>query len=127
SDELGLKDIVTLSANEVVSYTLPNKVQSYMTAGKPILGAIDGETRLIIHEAGCGLCCGAENHEGLAQIAVQFAEEIEKRAGYGKKAREYYDKYFKKNIFINELLNMLEGLNEFEKGDSKCSRVKHYL
>ena len=37
--------LVTLKANKAISFTLPNKVQSYMAAGKPIIGSIDGETQ----------------------------------------------------------------------------------
>jgi len=102
--------LVTLSANEIVSYTLPGKVQSYMATGKPILGAIGGETRRILQEARCGLCCGAEDYEGLAQIVVQFAAEKDQHVIYGKKAREYYDRNFRKDTFINKLLSMLEEL-----------------
>jgi len=46
--ELADAFLITMKAHKEISYTLPNKVQSYMAAGKPILGAIDGETRLVI-------------------------------------------------------------------------------
>ena len=42
--------LVTLKSNKIISYTLPGKVQSYMAAGKAIIGAIDGETQLVINE-----------------------------------------------------------------------------
>ena len=48
--------IVSLAKNEVISNTLPGKIQSYLKAGKPIIGAIDGETKTIISEAKCGMC-----------------------------------------------------------------------
>lgn len=102
--------LVTLSANETISYTLPKKVQSYMAAGKPIIGAVDGETSLVINEAKCGLCCGAEDFEGLARITLQFANEFEKQAVYGKNAKEYYNRHFRKDIFIDKFVSILEEL-----------------
>lgn len=103
--------LVTLSANEIVSYTLPNKVQSYMAAGKPILGAIDGETRNVIEEAGCGLCCEAENYEGLAKVIKQFASyDKVQYILYGEKGREYYNSYFAKEAFFTRFIKILEEL-----------------
>ena len=42
--------LITLAADPVLSLTLPGKVQSYMAVGKPIIGAIDGETKEIIED-----------------------------------------------------------------------------
>lgn len=53
--------LVTLASDPVLSLTLPGKVQSYMAVGKPIIGAIDGETMAIIKEAKCGFCGEAED------------------------------------------------------------------
>lgn len=100
--------LVTLSSNETISYTLPKKVQSYMAAGKPIIGAINGETSVVINEAECGLCCGAEDFEVLAMIALQFANEKEKHLVYGRNAKEYYNQHFKKGLFINKFISILE-------------------
>ncbi|MFV0939615.1 glycosyltransferase family 4 protein [Bacillus thuringiensis] len=99
--------LVTLKANKAISYTLPNKVQSYMAAGKPIIGAIDGETQIVINEAKCGLCVSAENYEELANNVRKFAEEREKHSLYGQNARDYYDRNFSKQIYMERLNNLL--------------------
>ena len=59
--------LVTLKADEILSLTLPGKVQSYMAVGKPIIGAINGETKSIIEDAKCGYCGKAEDAEELAE------------------------------------------------------------
>ena len=48
--------LVTMKDSPIISYTLPGKVQTYMAAGKPIIGAINGETQALIKEAECGIC-----------------------------------------------------------------------
>lgn len=106
--------LVTLKANKVISYTLPNKVQSYMAAGKPIIGAIDGETQMVINNAQCGLCCPAEDYKGLANNIKKFAEEKEKYAVYGKNARQYYDNNFSKKIYMERLNHLLHKINSGE-------------
>ena len=99
--------LVTLKANKEISYTLPNKVQSYMATGKPIIGAIDGETRLVIEEAGCGLCCKAEDHIALAGLVRGFAFNTENHSIMGKNARKYYRETFDKKIFMKSLIEFL--------------------
>ena len=53
--------LVTMQKDPVLSLTLPGKVQSYMAAGKTIIGAINGETQKIVGEAKCGFIVGAED------------------------------------------------------------------
>ncbi|MEO2075944.1 MAG: glycosyltransferase family 4 protein [Bacillus sp. (in: firmicutes)] len=99
--------LVTLKANKEISYTLPNKVQSYMAAGKPIIGAIDGETQMVINEADCGLCAPAEDYMELAHLIKKFALEREKHFQYGRNARDYYDRNFSKQIFMQRMNSVL--------------------
>ncbi len=103
--------LVTLKESKSFSYTLPGKVQTYMAAGKPIIGAANGETRRVIEEAGCGLCCPADDYLGLAAIIVQFFENqnIDQLAN---NSRAYYDRYFSKERFINTLERALADLGE---------------
>ena len=66
--------VATFQDNSILGYTLPRKITSYMAAGRPILGTVVGEARHIIEEAGCGLCCDAEDPVGLAEICLRFAD-----------------------------------------------------
>ncbi len=102
--------LVTLKADKIISYTLPNKVQSYLAAAKPIIGSIDGETRVVIGEAQCGLCCEAENPQALAQLVNKFVKEKDKHILYGKNARHYYENNFSKEIFFERLNSILETI-----------------
>lgn len=70
--------LITLKDNKFLSYTLPGKIQSYMAAGKPIIGAINGETSRVIKEANCGFVCEAENFKALADLIIKFCNSNEK-------------------------------------------------
>ncbi len=100
--------VVTMMKNPVISLTLPGKVQSYMAAGKPILGAIDGETQLIVKEADCGLCGDAENAEVLAQNAIIMSNQSMEK--YARNSFEYNEKYFNKEKFMQRIIKELEML-----------------
>lgn len=110
--------LITFANNPIIGYTLPRKVQSYMAAGKPVLGAVVGETKRVIEDAGCGFCCNAEDSEGLARICYEFAEKSEKyRKNLGEKARIYYEEHFSKDKFFETLELELEKLKGTEHGD----------
>ena len=50
--------LVTMKKEPAISLTLPGKVQSYMAAGKAVIGSADGETKRVISESRCGFCAG---------------------------------------------------------------------
>ena len=99
--------LLTLKSNKTISYTLPGKVQSYLAAGKPIIGAVNGEARRVIEEAECGYCCEAEDSEALAEQMKKFVESEQKQQ-MGIRAREYYKQHFLKSTFIAQLEQLLE-------------------
>lgn len=96
--------LVTLSKNDIISKTLPGKVQSYMCAGKPIIAAIDGETQTIISEANCGMCCAAEDYENLAKILIEFKNK--NQTELSNNSRNYYINNFSKKMFFERLNNI---------------------
>lgn len=93
--------LVTMQRDPILSLTLPGKVQTYMAAGKPIIGAIDGETPLVVADAECGICGEAENADVLAENIRTFIKMDSEQLG--KNSRAYYDKYFEKRMFIDRL------------------------
>lgn len=97
--------LVTMKKDPVISLTLPGKVQTYMAAGKAIIGAIDGETKQIINESKSGICGDAENPQMLAENALRMMNE--KAEKYSKNSRAYYEKCFSKEGFLNRLINIL--------------------
>lgn len=89
--------LVTMQKDPVLSMTLPGKVQTYMAAGKPIIGAIDGETKFVIEEAQCGFCCDAEDAVGLGENVRQFVNCNKQSFAYN--VREYYETHFDSAVF----------------------------
>ena len=102
--------LVTMQKDPVLSLTLPGKVQTCMAAGKPVIGAIDGETPLILKDAQCGLCSPAEDARSLAENVRKFV--ISDQAQMGKNARGYYERHFRKDLFMDKLE---ETLNEYAR------------
>ena len=105
--------LITLIADPVLSLTLPGKVQSYMAVGKPIIGAIDGETKTVIEEAQCGFCGRAEDAGELAENIRRFISNNTDRFLMGENAREFYVNNFQEFMFMDKLEKHLnEGFND---------------
>uniref|UniRef100_UPI0013EB2F86 glycosyltransferase n=1 Tax=Adlercreutzia sp. ZJ176 TaxID=2709407 RepID=UPI0013EB2F86 len=103
--------VATFQDNPILGYTLPRKVTSYMAAGRPVLGTVVGEARRVIEEAGCGLCCDAEDPAGLAEICRQFADmPPSEREAMGARGRRYYEEHFAKERFYDVLEEELQRL-----------------
>lgn len=94
--------LVTLTADPLISLTLPGKVQTYMAAGKPIIGAANGEISRTIEKSGCGFCAPAEDAEGLAAAVKAFLEHPNKTI-LGENARRYYVENFSRARFMDNL------------------------
>ena len=99
--------LITLVKSETMSVNFPGKIQSYMAAGKPVIGAIDGETARMIAEADCGACAPAEDAAGLAELIRQAAGDPDTWRQYGENGRRYYQENFQKEKFISTLEALL--------------------
>lgn len=100
--------LVTLVDDATLSLTLPGKVQSYMAAGKAVIGAINGETARLVQTADCGSCAPAEDAAALAQILKNGADHPQLLRRQGQNARKYYDEHFRKETFMDTLLTVLQ-------------------
>lgn len=114
--------IVTLQKNPVLSLTLPGKVQSYMAAGKPIIGAIDGETAAVIEEAQCGFCGPAEDAEVLAENIRRFCA-CEKKNDMVRHAAEYYSEHYDREAFLNRLEKELYAASSWREPCKEGQKV----
>jgi len=108
--------LVLLKADELFSYTIPSKVQAYMSAGRPIIASINGEAARIINEAGAGLTCPAEDAEGLAERILQlFKMRPTERDVLGQGGRQYFMEHFQMERQCKRLVEILEQRISKEK------------
>lgn len=101
--------LVTLKDNKTLSYTIPGKVQSYMAAGKPIIGSINGETKRVIEKSKCGFCCKAEDYRGFADLIVQFCNS-DKKDEMAVNAQQFYFENYSKEQFTIKFENALSSM-----------------
>ena len=100
--------LITMVDNEVVNSTLPAKVQSYMLAKRPIIGAINGEVKDVIEDAKCGLCCSSLDYKSLADLILKASKSKDLET-WGKNGYAYYESNFEKDKCINDLIKTFKN------------------
>lgn len=102
--------LVSLRDDPLVADTLPGKVQTYMAAGKPILGAIGGEAAYVISQANCGMVSAPDNPAAFADTVRAFLACGDQKA-LGQNGKRYYQENFTKKQHIDRLEKMLTDLS----------------
>ncbi len=100
--------VLTMMGGGVGDATLPAKIQGYLSAGKPIVGAADGISARMIEEAGCGVCVPADDSVALAQAMTAVLERPAAFREMGLRGRRYYEANYTKEIFMKRLYAILE-------------------
>lgn len=65
--------LISLKKEHIFSLTIPAKLQSYLSCGKPILAMLDGEAPKIIKKANAGLVCDSEDADQLATNILKLS------------------------------------------------------
>ncbi len=100
--------LVSLKRDPVFSMTIPGKVQSYLMAGIPLLGMLDGEGAAVIREANAGLTCDAGDGAGLAQAVLTLTSmPLEKRKQLGLNGQRYAQQEFGRTHLMDRLETLL--------------------
>jgi glycosyltransferase involved in cell wall biosynthesis len=103
--------LVSLRADPIFAMTIPGKVQSYLAAGRPLLGMLDGEGAGIITRAGAGLVCPAGDAAGLAANVERLAASPPaERASMARRALELSVEEFDRGRLMDRLEHWLGEL-----------------
>lgn len=96
--------LVTLKNEPIFAMTIPGKLQSYLVAGVPIIGMLNGEGARAIEAAGAGFACAAGDEEALARavLAMSMMPPAE-RLSFGARGREYGHREFGREALIGQL------------------------
>ena len=111
--------LVSLKRDPVFSMTIPGKVQSYLMAGIPIVGMLDGEGAAVIRDANAGLASNAGDSIGLAKAVLSLAAMTrDERYALGKNGRKYAEQEFCRSRLMDRLENLLN--EAIARSELKC-------
>jgi glycosyltransferase involved in cell wall biosynthesis len=89
---------------------VPARLQSYMSASRPVLGMIDGAGAKIISESKCGYAVGGGDSKALVKIIKENV--LPKRKdfeSYGLNGRNYFKLHFQKDNCISDLCRIIKN------------------
>jgi len=105
--------LVTLKADDVLSATIPSKVQGYLAAGKPIIASCNGEAAQVVLDAQAGLVSPAEDASGLADAVLELYNSDPARLDtMGKCGREFFLKHYHLPARTAELIEYFKNLKK---------------
>jgi glycosyltransferase involved in cell wall biosynthesis len=105
--------LVTLADQPIFAATIPNKIQAYMAAGRPIIACLNGEGARVVEEAGAGLSVPAEDAQALADAVVRFfAMSMSERTALGFNGQRYFKKHFDHDMLTLQLMDHFRALAE---------------
>ena len=94
---------LSLAKDKFLNYTIPAKLQTYFSIGKPIIASASGEAKKIILSSKSGYCSPPENefllHENLIKLINLNKKTIKK---LGKNSKKYY-----RHNFSNEIITKM--------------------
>ncbi len=108
--------LVTLADQPIFAATVPNKVQAYLAAGRPIIACLNGEGARLVVEAAAGLATPAEDAQALADTIVRlYRLSPSEREKMGANGRKYYQEHFDHGRVVDELIGHLRAVSQVEK------------
>ncbi len=102
--------LAILKPIDLYKTTYPNKVFDYMTAGKPVLLAIDGVIREVVENAQAGVFIQPGNAQNMAEVIRQMAANPEKCLQMGINGRQYIEEHFNRQKLTEQLADLFEDV-----------------
>ncbi|UXH77641.1 glycosyltransferase family 4 protein [Roseateles amylovorans] len=117
--------LVSLNCGEILSQTVPSKVQAYLAAGRPIIASLDGEGARVVEEAGAGIAVPAEDATALAEGILRIhGLAPAARSAMGESGRRYYEQHFAPEALATKLAARFQLLAAGSRGDRSFNDAK---
>lgn len=103
--------LVTLRDEPIFHQTVPNKLQCYLAAGKPIIACLGGEGAQIVVDAAAGIACKPEDASAVAEATKALAAMLPTELlQLGDNGRRYFAEHFDPQVLTASLIEMLSQL-----------------
>lgn len=83
--------LIHLARSRLSRVAIPQKVQAYLAAGRPILLAVEGDSLDLFRQTGAGLTCEPQNAAALAETVERYMElDDVHREEMGRRGLQFY-------------------------------------
>lgn len=103
--------LVHLRQDPLFRITIPSKTQAYMSVGKPLLMAVDGDAAELVRESGGGVVAVSEDAESIAQAAESLAAlSRDELRTLGQRAQAYYQQWLSLQVGVSRFGSIFRKL-----------------
>jgi glycosyltransferase involved in cell wall biosynthesis len=101
---------VMLKKTELFKTVIPTKLLEYMACARPVIVAVDGQSRQIIEQAQAGIFVPPEDSLALVRAVGELAQNPARRDEMGSKGRDYIETRLSREKTAREYISLLEVL-----------------
>ncbi len=104
--------VLSLADEPTLNLTVPNKLQHYLAAGKPVIASCNGEAAIVVRNSKSGYTCDAEDSNGLARVILELhGKSAVERAEIGAQGRSYFNEHYAIEKQVATLIDILKSVN----------------
>jgi glycosyltransferase involved in cell wall biosynthesis len=102
--------MVLLRKTALFKTVIPSKIFETMAMERPIILGVDGESRKIIEESGCGVFIEPENAGQLANMVLKMSRNSAWAENMGKTGGEFVRRHYSRDRLAMDYLGVLEKI-----------------
>lgn len=102
--------LVMLKKTELFKTVIPTKLLEYMSCAKPVIVAVDGQSRQVVEEAGAGIFVEPEDSSALVKAIQRLESDPAGRRRMGAAGRTYVISKLSRERTAQTYINVLENL-----------------
>jgi len=99
--------LVLLKKADVFKTVIPSKIFEAMAMERPIVLAVDGESREIVEEGGCGICIEPENVEELVGTLRRLNGDKGLAERLGRNGRRFVERHYNRDVLAGNYLDLI--------------------
>lgn len=102
--------LVLLKRAELFKTVIPTKLLEYMACERPVIVAVDGQSRQIVEGAQAGVFTRPEDSHALAELIRELADDAARRRQMGANGRQYIVERLSREQTARDYIHVLEEL-----------------
>ncbi len=118
---LALSDacMVLLKKRDLFKTVIPSKIFETMGMERPVILGVEGESKGIIEEAGCGICIEPENPRQLADAVLKLFNDPGLAARMGRNGRRRVIAAYNRETLAGSYLGILDRVGGVQEKASR--------
>jgi colanic acid biosynthesis glycosyl transferase WcaI len=105
--------LVHLKADPLFEITIPSKTQAYMSVGKPLLMAVNGDAADLLRESGAGVVVSSQDESALANAILGLAKLPKAElVAMGDNASNYYSQHLSVEVGVGKFAKIFRKIGK---------------